>query len=26
MCAAVAWLAYRTYRDTRPTLRPLASL
>ncbi len=23
MCATVAWLAYRTYRDSQPVLRPL---
>jgi len=23
MCATLAWLAYRTYRDSLPLLRPL---
>jgi len=23
MCATLAWLAYRTHRDSQPTLRPL---
>jgi hypothetical protein len=26
MCATVAWLAYRTYRDSQPVLHPLSSL